>query len=50
MDFLVTWNCKHIANGEFIRKLNDYNYKYKIYNSIIVTPDFLSGGEQNDEK
>ncbi len=50
MDFLVTWNCKHIANGEFIRKINDYNNKYKIYNSIIVTPDFLLGGELDDEK
>ena len=48
MDFLVTWNCKHIANGEFIKKINGYNNKYGIYNSIIITPDFLLGGEQND--
>lgn len=22
MDYLVTWNCKHIANGQVIRRLN----------------------------
>src|SRR3972149_4503521 len=25
MDYLVTWNCRHIANGEVIRRLLDAN-------------------------
>lgn len=25
IDFLVTWNCKHIANAKNIQKVNNYN-------------------------
>ena len=31
MDYLVTWNCAHIANGEIIRRLRDA--------PLIVTPE-----------
>ncbi len=26
MDYLVTWNCKHIANGQIIWRLNTVNW------------------------
>ena len=25
LDYLVTWNCTHIANGAIIRRLGDIN-------------------------
>ena len=39
MDYLVTWNCSHIANGEIIRRLLAVNLKIKRSTPIIVTPE-----------
>ncbi|MBN1293509.1 MAG: type II toxin-antitoxin system VapC family toxin [Candidatus Latescibacteria bacterium] len=48
IDYLLTWNCRHINNAEmkpFIRKIcNDYGYIYP----EICTPQELMG-EINDE-
>lgn len=41
MDYLVTWNCKHIANGEIIRRLNIVNSQLKRPTPVIVTPEEL---------
>jgi len=41
MDYLVTWNCKHIANGEVIRRLNIVNSQLKRPTPVIVTPEEL---------
>ncbi|OHB66038.1 MAG: hypothetical protein A2Y76_11135, partial [Planctomycetes bacterium RBG_13_60_9] len=38
MDFLVTWNCAHIANGEVIRHLMRFNTVAGIATPIICTP------------
>lgn len=43
IDYLVTWNCAHIANGEVIRKLIRINTELGISTPIIVTPDELMG-------
>jgi hypothetical protein len=43
MDYLVTWNCAHIANGEIIKKLIKINTELGISIPIIVTPDELMG-------
>ena len=48
MDYLVTWNCAHIANGAVIRKLLDINLELQRHTPIIVTPEELlefPGGE-----
>ena len=39
MDYLVTWNCKHIANGEMIRRLLDVNAELGRFTPLIVTPE-----------
>ncbi|MBI5761701.1 MAG: type II toxin-antitoxin system VapC family toxin [Planctomycetales bacterium] len=41
MDYLVTWNCKHIANGQVIRKLLEVNSELSRATPVIVTPEEL---------
>jgi predicted nucleic acid-binding protein len=41
MDYLVTWNCSHIANGQIIKRLADVNTVIKRPTPIIVTPEEL---------
>ena len=41
MDYLVTWNCAHIANGAIIRRLMKTNERLGLFTPLIVTPDEL---------
>lgn len=41
MDYLVTWNCKHIANGQVIKRLNLVNSELGRSTPVIVTPEEL---------
>jgi hypothetical protein len=41
MDFVVTWNCAHIANGQIIRRLAAINDELGQSTPIIVTPQEL---------
>lgn len=41
IDYLVTWNCKHIANGEIIKKLISINIELGLSIPVIVTPEEL---------
>ena len=41
MDYLVTWNCSHIANGEMIKRLIAVNAIIKRSTPVIVTPEEL---------
>jgi len=41
IDYLVTWNCTHIANAEIIKKLINVNDSYGIHTPIICTPEEL---------
>ena len=52
MDYLLTWNCNHIANGEIIRKLISINTKIDRSTPLILTPEEVmdSTGDNNDEK
>lgn len=45
MDFLVTWNCAHIANAENLVKINCVVSDAGFYLPTICTPDELFGGE-----
>lgn len=50
MDYLVTWNCQHIANGEIIRRLGKANTELKRFTPLIVTPEeilVLPGKEES---
>ena len=41
MDYLLTWNCSHIANGEIIRRLLRLNQSLKRATPLILTPEEL---------
>ena len=45
LDFLLTWNCRHIANVENLRIISDImkNEDYKI--PFVCTPDELMGSD-----
>jgi hypothetical protein len=42
MDYLVTWNCRHIANGETMRRLRDANVELNRFTPLLVTPEEIS--------
>ena len=44
IDYLATWNCAHIANGEVIKKLMKINESFGIHTPIICTPEELMEG------
>ena len=44
MDYLVTWNCTHIARGEVRKVLEQINDLEGIVTPTICTPEELTGG------
>jgi len=49
MDYLVTWNCRHIANGEVIRRLLDANIELQRPTPLLVTPEEILTTPDEDE-
>ena len=49
MDYLVTWNCRHIANGEVIRRLLDANTALQRPTPLVVTPEEILAPPEEDE-
>jgi predicted nucleic acid-binding protein len=45
MDYLITWNCKHIAHGEVKKGMLRINDQRNIESPIVCTPEELMGGE-----
>lgn len=41
IDYLVTWNCVYLANGEIIKKLLKLNERLGIKTPVICTPEEL---------
>lgn len=41
MDYLLTWNCKHIANAHFRTQLERYNNELGYKTPVICTPEEL---------
>ncbi|MCC8986191.1 MAG: type II toxin-antitoxin system VapC family toxin [Candidatus Contendobacter sp.] len=48
IDFLLTWNCRHIANPIIQEKVADFLENDGLFLPIICTPEELLGAE-NDE-
>ncbi len=48
MDYLLTWNCKHIANAEMIRRVSYIISEAGYYVPVICTPRELMGGEGDE--
>jgi hypothetical protein len=41
VDYLVSWNCKHIANGRVIRLIQEENKNRGLKTPVICTPEEL---------
>ncbi len=46
LDYLVTWNCAHIANAEIRRRLMAINAALGLQTPIICNPEELMGLEE----
>jgi hypothetical protein len=49
MDYLVTWNCRHVANGEVIRRLLAANAELQRPTPLLVTPEEILSSPEEDE-
>ncbi len=47
LDYLVTWNCRHIARGSVKRKLPQLNTAQGLSSPTICTPEELLYDDQN---
>jgi len=45
MDYLLTWNCTHIANATFQPIINDVCNDFGFLTPVICTPDQLMGND-----
>jgi len=43
MDYLLTWNCKHLANAQIIRRLSIVCNRLGYSMPVICTPEELMG-------
>ncbi len=48
IDFMITWNCTHIANAEILGRINYVVSEVGYFLPTICTPDELFGGEENE--
>jgi hypothetical protein len=43
MDYLLTWNCRHLANGQIIRAVSEICAAYGYRMPVMCTPEELMG-------
>ena len=41
MDYVLSWNCKHIASGRVQKMLQDTNSGLGVHTPIVCTPEEL---------
>jgi len=46
LDYLLTWNCQHLANTSKIRHLQTINLRLGLRTPTILTPEMLVGEEE----
>ncbi|MDR1701421.1 MAG: type II toxin-antitoxin system VapC family toxin [Sporomusaceae bacterium] len=44
LDYLLTWNCAHMAQSKIIAQLRNYNRINNLFEPIILTPAILMWG------
>jgi hypothetical protein len=44
VDYLLTWNCKHLANAQIMRRIETVGHAHGYRMPIICTPEELMGG------
>ncbi len=48
VDYMLTWNCRHIANPEIQRGIAEYLEQIGLFLPFICTPEELLGEENAD--
>lgn len=48
VEYLLTWNCTHIANAEILSRINFVVSEVGYFLPTICTPDELFGGKTNE--
>jgi len=48
IDYLLTWNCKHIANAHMKNQLRRYNESMGLFTPNICTPEELLNPNEED--
>jgi len=46
VDYLLTWNCRHLANPNKTRRIAEMNRRLGLMTPIIVTPAMLFWEEE----
>jgi hypothetical protein len=46
IDFVLTWNCRHIANEAVRRRVREINAEFKLLTPNICTPEELIDGDE----
>jgi len=41
MDYLATWNMRHLANSLTMRRITEYNVSEALHIPLLVTPEYL---------
>ena len=47
VDYLLTWNCRHIANPEIQARIAEHFQQQGLFLPFICTPDELLGGDDD---
>ena len=50
MDYLVTWNMRHLANSLTMRRITEFNTARTLHVPLIVTPEYLAQPAEDDDK
>jgi len=45
MDYLLTWNCRHLANPNKVRHIETINKQLGLHTPVLLTPEMLWGNE-----
>lgn len=48
LDYLLTWNCTHLANSEVLRRLTDFLREQQLWQPIICTPEEMIPEREED--
>jgi predicted nucleic acid-binding protein len=47
MDYLLTWNCRHLANTNKIQHIQTINLRLGLVSPVLLTPEMLVASEEN---
>ena len=50
MDYLLTWNCRHLANTNKIQHIQTINLRLSLVTPVLVTPQMLVASQENNDE